>query len=775
MAGRARKAQAEPAAQIGGLVAIEGLIPYEANSRTHSEAQVDQLKESIRRFGFVGVVGYDDKGLMIGHARRQAALEMWADGETVMGPGKREPLPEGMIPAIDISGLSEAERRALIIADNQLALNAGWDEDILRAEIAALGELEFDLSTLGFDEAGLDRLINPPAGVGVGGGGPNMGGLATEFLIPPFSVLNAREGWWQDRKRAWISLGIESEVGRGENLLRMSDTMLEPDPKKRAQMIAEREAQVGQARDLTYGAISKEYEGGGGAFRQGMRGKGRVDTNATKTQSWVQQKIAEGDVSAGLAGNQSGTSIFDPVLCELIYRWFAPKGGRVLDPFAGGSVRGVVAAALGRQYVGIDLRPEQIEANEEQWAEIEALLPEALEGDRLTAPRWIAGDSNEVLSAAAEDDQAGEGFDLVFSCPPYGDLEVYSDDPADISTLPIAEFDIAYERIIARAIARLADDRFACFVVGDYRLKSGGGVYANFVAKTIAAFEAAGASLYNEAILVTAVGSLPIRMAKQFRSTRKLGKTHQNILVFVKGDPRKATEALGPVDVSAALDQIEPDDGPEGPDGAEKGPVARATPNSAALGPDQVKVSAAMARLEFIQCGPDCVAAGCLGNCCDSSSHAGGCFVTVQDDELGRIGPLAAQRGASIEHNLIVPKPGTRGCPFKTDGLCDLHQDGTKPWGCVASPFTLNGSGTLIVRNRYRLLPCFKNEGPKSPAYRVYRSSLVQIFGEAEAGRIEAHLDGGGGDLIAQIDPANKARLMRNDAIRKADKLGGEI
>ncbi len=93
----------------------------------------------------------------------------------------------------------------------------------------------------------------------------------------------------------------------------------------------------------------------------------------------------------------------------------------------------------------------------------------------------------------------------------------------------------------------LKPDRFACFTVGDVRDKAG--IYRNFVSDTIAAFQDAGAKLYNEAILVTACGSLPIRAAKQFSSGRKLGKTHQNVLVFVKGDPAKATKACGPVEV----------------------------------------------------------------------------------------------------------------------------------------------------------------------------------------------------------------------------------
>jgi hypothetical protein len=104
---------------------------------------------------------------------------------------------------------------------------------------------------------------------------------------------------------------------------------------------------------------------------------------------------------------QSGTSIFDPVLCELAYRWFSPPGCLVLDPFAGGSVRGIVAAKCGREYFGVDLRPEQVAANEAQAARI------CGEG---IAPLWRVGDSAAVIPAL--DVEA----DFVFSCPPYGDL-----------------------------------------------------------------------------------------------------------------------------------------------------------------------------------------------------------------------------------------------------------------------------------------------------------------------------------------------------------------
>ena len=112
--------------------------------------------------------------------------------------------------------------------------------------------------------------------------------------------------------------------------------------------------------------------------------------------------------------------------------------------------------------------------------------------------------------------------------------------------MPHEQFLAAYREIIAASVGLLKDDRFACFVVGDFRDKRG--FYRNFVGSTVAAFEDAGARLYNEAVLVTAVGSLPIRVGIQFTGSRKLGRTHQNVLVFCKGDPKKATAACGPVE-----------------------------------------------------------------------------------------------------------------------------------------------------------------------------------------------------------------------------------
>ncbi|WP_390901684.1 DNA methyltransferase [Serratia fonticola] len=228
-------------------------------------------------------------------------------------------------------------------------------------------------------------------------------------------------------------------------------------------------------------------------------------------------------------------------MCELAYRWFSPPDGVVLDPFAGGSVRGVVATKLGRRYRGCDLRAEQVEANQQQWEMMKDLGP---------SPMWVCGDSRDI-----HQHYAGLEADFIFSCPPYADLEVYSNDPADISTLGYDDFIAVYRLIIANAVSLLKNDRFACFVVGEVRDKKG--IYRNFVSDTISAFVDAGTRYYNEAILVTPAGSLPLRAGKTFSSSRKLGKTHQNVLVFVKGDPKKATKACGEIEVAemaAALD-----------------------------------------------------------------------------------------------------------------------------------------------------------------------------------------------------------------------------
>src|SRR6202167_849482 len=126
------------------LWVINKLIPWARNPRTHSDAQIAQIAASIAEFGFNNPILVDTKaGIIAGHGRLLAARTL----------GLTE------VPVIVLDHLSEAEKRAYIIADNQLALNAGWDEDLLRAELAALQQEDFNIDLVGFDGAELTRLL----------------------------------------------------------------------------------------------------------------------------------------------------------------------------------------------------------------------------------------------------------------------------------------------------------------------------------------------------------------------------------------------------------------------------------------------------------------------------------------------------------------------------------------------------------------------------------------------------------------------------------------
>lgn len=125
-------------------LAIEGLIPYARNSRTHSDEHVAQIASSIREFGFTNPVLVDEAGgIIAGHGRVLAARKLGLE----------------RVPCLRLEGLTEAQKRAYVIADNKLALNAGWDEQMLAIEIKELQGLEFDLGLLGFDAGELDELL----------------------------------------------------------------------------------------------------------------------------------------------------------------------------------------------------------------------------------------------------------------------------------------------------------------------------------------------------------------------------------------------------------------------------------------------------------------------------------------------------------------------------------------------------------------------------------------------------------------------------------------
>lgn len=213
----------------------------------------------------------------------------------------------------------------------------------------------------------------------------------------------------------------------------------------------------------------------------------------------------------------SGTSIFDPVLCEVVYNWFCKNDGIVFDPFAGGSVRGIVAEMTGRKYIGIDLSERQIDANR-------------MNGDKLRVfPAWHCDDSRNA------DKYIPDGSaDLVFTCPPYHNLEKYSNHPLDLSNMSYEDFIKAYSEIIEISSRKLKQNSFAVFVVGDIRDSKG--AYRGFVSETKRIFEDCGLFLYNDIVLLEQIATRAMIAAKQFTAKRKVSKTHQNVLVFYKGN-----------------------------------------------------------------------------------------------------------------------------------------------------------------------------------------------------------------------------------------------
>ncbi len=263
-----------------------------------------------------------------------------------------------------------------------------------------------------------------------------------------------------------------------------------------------------------------------------------LDTRTKEWQErkrwWIQTHNIQSELGREDAESRSRfwedntVSVFDATLCEHMYQWFTPKQGKVLDPFAGGSVRGIVATEMGYEYMGIDLSKQQLEENRKQSSK----------------PKWVTGDSDEMLDYLGD-----EQFDFVFTCPPYYDLEVYSDNPLDISTMEDDKFDEKYFSILGKAAKKLKNNRFFAVVVSEVREVSTTGnykigKYRGLVSKTIKACEEAGLHFYNDMIIFNSQHQASRVVDTYFERNRKVASVHQNVLVFVKGNPDLATEVI---------------------------------------------------------------------------------------------------------------------------------------------------------------------------------------------------------------------------------------
>ena len=336
-------------------IKVKDLKPYGKNAKKHDQKQIDNVAKSIEKYGFVQPLVIDKNNVVIiGHCRLEAS--------------KKLKLKE--VPCVLADTLTDEQVKELRLLDNKLN-ESEWDLDLISEELADLDLSDFEL------DWGIETIL-------LENDNKTSFTLIDRFGVPPFSILDTRQGYWQDRKREWKQIGIKSEIGRNDNLIGAPD-------------------------------------------------------------------LPEYVKKSTLNGIAPQTSIFDPVLCEIMYKWFCTEEGKILDCFAGGSVRGIVAEKLGYKYTGIDLRQEQIDANYKNAGEIGV------------KPTYYCDDSLNVDKYVEDDSQ-----DFIFSCPPYADLEKYSDDERDLSNMEYSEFQKVYSIIINKVCKKLKNNRFACFVVGDY-------------------------------------------------------------------------------------------------------------------------------------------------------------------------------------------------------------------------------------------------------------------------------------------------------------------
>jgi len=370
---------------------------------------------------------------------------------------------------IKASELSEAEKKEFIIKDNNLF--GEWDFSMFAKD-------DWDSEDLG--DWGVDVWQDTGDDDEAAANKPSGASLTDRFVVPPFSILDTRKGYWQERKKIWREL--IGDMGESRN-----DTLINAPELKYKSL---------------YGKTKAQREKLGIGFAE-----------------YLEKYVSEEDKArASTTVLSHGVSILDPVLSEIVCRWFNVDGGKVFDCFAGDTVFGYVSSYLGYDFTGIELRKDQVALNNKRVENLSA--------------RYICDDGQNVAKHIEADSQ-----DLLFSCPPYFDLEKYSNNASDASNQKTyAAFIAILKNAFTEALSCLKNDRFAVIVVGDVRDKKTG-FYYTFADDVKQIFSDAGARLYNELILVETGASSALRAAHNMKS-RKAVKMHQNVLVFYKGNPK---------------------------------------------------------------------------------------------------------------------------------------------------------------------------------------------------------------------------------------------
>lgn len=434
------------------MVALGGNMRYRALSAI-SEMSDDELKERLH-----SIRDFQKKT----QAEQDNLAEYWLRW-------KDKPTA----PIIRASELTDAEQREFIIKDN---VGFGeWDMDALANEWDS-----DDLVDWGVDVWQTSTPGEESGDGGSGGGSETKSTLNDRFVVPPFSILDTRKGYWQKRKKMWRDLIGDMGETRKDTLIQSPEV---------------------KYKDL-YQKTRQHREELGLSFREYL-------------EKYVPDEVKEREAKKVLS---QGVSLFDPVLSEICCRWFTPgDGSAIFDCFAGDTQKGLVFGMCGHSFTGIELRQEQVDINNS-----------VITGRNLPI-RYICDDGQNVAKHFEPESQ-----DMLFSCPPYYDLEIYSSAPNDASNQGSYEGFIAILRnAFSKAITCLKENRFAVIVVGDVRNKKTGGYY-NFVDDVKRIFCDGGMILYNELILIETGASTALR-ASRYMDSRKVAKMHQNILVFYKG------------------------------------------------------------------------------------------------------------------------------------------------------------------------------------------------------------------------------------------------
>ena len=446
------------------FVALGGNMRYRGLSFIAS-LSTDEIRERLS-----GLREFEKKT----QPEQEALLEYWAAW-----------LDNPTATIVKAASFSEEERKAFIIKDN--VAYGEYDWNVLANEWDAE-----DLNDWGVDVWSED---DGAENEGKSEGDQLASSLVDRFVIPPFSILDTRKGYWQSRKKAWRELIGDMGESRNDTLIKSPEIKYKDIYKK------------SRAHRESLGIGFQEY-----------------------LDKYVSEEVKEREASKVLS---AGVSLFDPVLSEIVCRWFAPsKGSKIFDCFAGDTQKGLVFGSCGYEFTGVELRQEQVDINNK-----------VIKGRNLPI-RYICDDGQNVKNHFEPESQ-----DLFFSCPPYFDLEKYSDLENDASNQGTYE---DFIKILANAfksaLSCLKNDRFAVVVVGDVRDRKTG-FYYNFVDDIKRIFKEGGAPLYNELILIETGASTALRASK-YMDTRKVSKMHQNVIVFYKGNPKNIAKNFERIEFS---------------------------------------------------------------------------------------------------------------------------------------------------------------------------------------------------------------------------------